>query len=142
MSGVAGARRSTRDAVTDPAPAGTKGQPAIMQAALLGLCPACAGQTLFRGALRLAPQCRMCGLDFSAANVGDGPVALLMLPLGTLVVAGALMLHFLLGAPWWVQFLVWIPLTTALTMYGLRIIKAWLFAAEYQRGAHEGRRIG
>lgn len=91
--------------------------------------------------LALADRCRACGLDFSALNVGDGPAALLMIPLGAIIVAGALFLHFAFGAPWWLQALVWLPVTTALTFWGLRVTKAWLIAAEWQREAHEGRRI-
>ncbi len=125
--------------MTDPAPAGQKGQPAVPQAALFGLCPACGATTLFAGILRLANRCRVCGLDFSAANVGDGPAALLMLPLGALVVAGALFLHFRFGAPWWVQMLIWPPLTAAMAIGGLRVCKAALFALEHQRSAKEGR---
>lgn len=123
----------------DPAPAGLKGQPAVVQAALFGLCPECGARTLFAGMLRLAERCERCGLDFSAANVGDGPAALLMLPLGAIVVGGALFLHFALGAPWWVQLLLWPPLTAAFVIVGLRVGKAALFALEYQRSAHEGR---
>jgi uncharacterized protein (DUF983 family) len=117
------------------------GQPAIAQAALFGLCPSCGARSLFAGWLRLAPACHRCGLSFAAANVGDGPAALLMLPLGALVVAGALFAHFAWGLVWWAQVLLWVPVTTGLTIFGLRLIKGWLFAAEYQRGAHEGRRV-
>ncbi len=110
-----------------------------MSAALFGLCPACGAKTLFAGTLRFANRCHVCAADFTAGNVGDGPAALLMLPLGALVVAGALFLHFALGAPWWVQLLVWPPLTAALAILGLRVGKAGLFALEYQRSAKEGR---
>jgi uncharacterized protein (DUF983 family) len=110
-----------------------------MQAALFGLCPACGTKSLFAGSLRFADRCGSCDLDFGAGNVGDGPAALLMLPLGALVVTGALFLHFALGAPWWVQVLVWPPVTAVLAILGLRAGKAALFALEYQRSAREGR---
>ena len=110
-----------------------------MQAALFGLCPACGARTLFAGPLAFAERCAACNLDIAGYNVGDGPAALLMIPLGALVVAGALFLHFALGAPWWVQLIVWIPLTTVLVIAGLRIIKSALLAVEHRRAAHEGR---
>jgi uncharacterized protein (DUF983 family) len=122
-----------------PAPAGGKGRPAVTQAALSGLCPACGAKTLFAGSIRFANRCSACDLDFAAGNVGDGPAALLMLPLGAFVVAGALFMHFALGAPWWIQLVVWPPLTVLLTVAGLRVGKAALFALEYQRSAREGR---
>ncbi len=120
-----------------------KGRPSIVTAALFVSCPQCGGDAVFRGrlSLQLIDRCTVCGLDFSRYNVGDGPAALLMIPLGALVVAGALFLHFVAGAPWWLQALIWLPLTTFAVIFGLRITKAGLLAAEHQRSAHEGRRI-
>jgi uncharacterized protein (DUF983 family) len=40
--------------------------------------------------------------------------------------------------PWWVH-LVWIPVTAALTIGGLRLSKAWLLGQEYKHRAREGR---
>jgi len=40
--------------------------------------------------------------------------------------------------PWWVH-LVWLPVTAALTIGGLRLGKAGLLAQEYRHRAGEGR---
>ena len=53
-----------------------KGQPGLVEAALLGLCPECGAKTLFSGPAKFAERCEKCGLDYAAFNVGDGPAAL------------------------------------------------------------------
>jgi uncharacterized protein (DUF983 family) len=60
-------------------------QPAPLQVSLGGLCPRCGAKTLFAGFASFAPECRACGLQFQAFNVGDGPAAFLTLGIGALV---------------------------------------------------------
>jgi uncharacterized protein (DUF983 family) len=57
---------------------------------------------------------------------------------GTIVVVSALAVDGAFSPPWWVH-LIWIPVTTALTIGGLRLSKAWLLAQEYRHRAGEGR---
>ena len=109
-----------------------------LAAAIAGKCPKCRARTLFAGWVRFADRCRACGLDFSSFNVGDGPAAFLILIVGAMVVAAALVLDAAAEPPWWVH-LVWLPVATALTLGGLRIAKAWLLSQEYRHRAREGR---
>jgi uncharacterized protein (DUF983 family) len=109
-----------------------------LRAAVAGNCPKCGAHTLFAGWLRFADRCRSCGLDFSSFNVGDGPAAFLILIIGAIVVAAALVVDAAFAPPWWVH-LVWIPVATALTIGGLRLSKAALLAQEYKHRAGEGR---
>jgi uncharacterized protein (DUF983 family) len=106
--------------------------------ALAGNCPRCGAHTLFSGWVRFAAGCRVCGLDYSAFNVGDGPAAFLILIVGAIVVTGALVLDAAAEPPWWVH-LVWVPVAAVLTIGGLRIAKGWLLAQEYKHRAREGR---
>lgn len=115
-----------------------RGQPGIGQAALSGLCPQCGAKTLFAGVVRFAPRCAACGLDFGKFNVGDGPAAFLTLGIGGLVAGLAIWLQLALDPPFWVQGLIWIPVTTALVLGGLRVSKAALLASEYRNKAGEG----
>lgn len=117
---------------------GDKPQISSGRAALQGLCPRCGEQTMFAGWLRFADRCRVCGLDFAAFNVGDGPAAFLIFIVGTITVVGALVLDGAASPPWWVH-LIWIPIAAALTIGGLRVSKGWLLAQEYQHRAQEGR---
>lgn len=122
-------------------PDAVQGQPSIAEAALSGLCPRCGAKSLFAGFARFAPRCSACGLDYSGFNVGDGPAAFLTLIVGTLVVALAIWLELAVGPTFWVHILLWVPLSAAMTLGGLRLAKAALLASEYRNRAREaGRR--
>ncbi len=108
-----------------------------MQVALSGLCPQCGAKTLFAGPAKFADRCSGCGLDYSSFNVGDGPAALLTLVIGALVIVLAVMIDVAFNPPFWVQALIWIPFTVALTVISLRAAKAALLAAEYRNKAGE-----
>ena len=112
----------------------------MVQAALLGLCPRCGARTLFEGLARFAPQCAACGLDYAQFNVGDGPAAFLTMVVGALVVGLALWVQLSFEPPFWVHVVLWVPLTVAAVVWGLRAGKAALLAIEYQRQAHEAGR--
>lgn len=114
-------------------------EPGLAPVALQGLCPRCGGRTLFDGVAKFASSCRACGLDFSQFNVGDGPAAFLTLIIGSLIAVLAIWLQLAFEPPFWVHVVLWIPLTTALVLAGLRAAKAALLAAEYRREAGEGR---
>ena len=91
--------------------------------------------------MRFRERCEACGLDYGRYNVGDGPAAFLTLIIGALLIALALTLDSLLAPPLWLHILLWVPLTVAAVIYGLRIAKAALLASEHQRQAAEGRRV-
>ena len=116
-----------------------EGQPGIIPAALFGLCPSCGARGLFDGLAKFAPKCRGCGLDFSTFNVGDGPAAFLTLIIGAMVVALAITLELTWHPPFWVHVVLWVPLTAAAVIWGLRAAKSALLASEFQRDAGEGR---
>ncbi len=105
-----------------------------LAAALRGECPRCGERTLFAGAAAFAPRCRACGLDFAAFNVGDGPAAFLILIVGAILAASAIMVELLFEPPFWVH-LVWIPVGLLLTLGGLRLAKGLLITREYHTGA-------
>jgi uncharacterized protein (DUF983 family) len=117
------------------------GQFSSLQPALTGSCPRCGASGLFDGWVRFAAKCGTCGLDYSSFNVGDGPAAFLIFFVGTITVAGALVLDAAVEPPWYVH-LIWVPVAAALTIFGLRFSKAWLLAQEYKHRAREGRIAG
>lgn len=140
MSGAAGARRSPRTKL----PHGNdipKGQPPVWRAALFGLCPECGAPTLFDGPVKFRARCASCGLDYDRYNVGDGPAAFLTLIIGALLIAAALTLDFVVQPPLWMHIILWVPLTAAAVVYGLRVGKAALLASEHQRQAAQGRQV-
>ena len=113
-------------------------EPTPVAAALTGACPRCGAKTLFGSWVGFAPKCRACGLDFSSFNVGDGPAAFLILIVGAVLTVSALVVDAAFEPPWWVH-LVWIPVGAALTIFGLRLAKAFLLGQEYRHQAREGR---
>ena len=122
--------------------ANSEWQPGIARAALFALCPRCGAKGLFTGLASFAPRCTACGLDYTRFNVGDGPAAFLTTIVGTIILLLALWLHFALAAPMWLIALLLVPLTGGLVIWGLRLAKAALLAAEYQRRAGEFRSEG
>lgn len=117
----------------------TESKPGPVRVSLSGLCPRCGAKTLFDGPLKFAARCRMCGLDFSDFNVGDGPAAFLTTIIGTLLVIGVLVLEATIGPPFWVHVVLWVPLTTIAVVASLRVAKAALLFFEYKNAAREGR---
>ncbi len=129
------------DPLTDPVDSRfRKGQPGIAAAALFGLCPQCASRTLFDGVAQFAPECRVCALDFTRFNVGDGPAGFLTLIIGALIVGLALWLEVSFTPPFWLHALLWIPLTFLCVIFGLRAAKAALLYAEFAQDAGESGR--
>lgn len=122
--------------MTGPAP-DTKGQPGITQAALFALCPRCGAKGLFAGLTGFAPKCQSCDLDYQSFNVGDGPAAFLTMVIGGLVLGLGLWIQFTFEPPLWLLLILLAPLIVAATIWGLRVTKAALLAAEFQRGAVE-----
>lgn len=117
-----------------------KGQPGMAETALFGLCPRCGAKSLFDGMVRFATRCDACGLDYSRFNVGDGPAAFLTLLIGGLVTVLAIWLQLAVSPPFWVHILLWLPLTAAAVLAGLRASKAALLHAEFSRKAGEAGR--
>jgi uncharacterized protein (DUF983 family) len=120
---------------TDPAP-----PTPLVRAALAARCPRCENGPLFAGWVSFAPKCRACGLDIAAFNVGDGPAAFLILIVGGLITALALMVQLAADPPFWVHILLWVPLTSLLVVLCLRVSKAALLVLEYRNRAGEAQR--
>ncbi len=114
-----------------------KGQPGIAQAAFFALCPSCGAKGLFAGLTGFAPRCPSCGLDYSSFNVGDGPAAFLTMIIGALVLGFGLWAQLTFDLPLWLLLVLLAPVIAGATIWGLRVSKAALLAAEFKRGAAE-----
>ncbi len=108
-------------------------------AGLRGRCPRCGEGRLFAGFLALADGCDVCGLDYGAADSGDGPAVFVMFLVGFLVVPPALLLEVALTPPLWLHALVWTPLAVGLCLVLLRPFKAGLIALQFRHDAAEAR---
>ena len=109
-----------------------------LRAGLACACPRCGQGKLFDGLVKIRPQCRSCGLDYSFADAGDGPAVFVILIIGFVVVGLALWMEVNYSPPIWLHFLLWIPLTIGLCLWLLRVMKALLVALQYRNNARQG----
>ena len=112
---------------------------ATIWAGLMGRCPACGKGRLFSGYLTLAPQCEVCGLDFSFADAGDGPAVFVILVAGFLIVGAALLVEIYYMPPYWVHAGLWGTLALVVPLLLLRSFKGVLIALQYRNRAEVGR---
>lgn len=111
----------------------------VSQAGLLGRCPRCGKGPLFQSLLTIREACPACGLDYRAADTGDGPAVFAIFILGFLVLGGALWVEFKLEPALWVHVVSWGVLTPLLALALLRVLKGMLFTLQYKHKAAEGR---
>jgi uncharacterized protein (DUF983 family) len=111
--------------------------PSAVTCGLRCRCPACGEGALFRGFLAVRSRCPVCDLDLSAQDSGDGPVAFIVLIVGGIVVALALITEVRYGLPVWLHLLLWLPLTLALVLGLMRPFKATMIALQYKHRRHD-----
>jgi uncharacterized protein (DUF983 family) len=108
--------------------------PSPLAAGLRCRCPRCGRGPLYRGLLAVAPACRVCGLDLTAHDSGDGPAAFAILLLGLVVVGLALVVEVRFEPPLWVHAVLWTPLILVGAIAILRPLKAVMVALHYRHG--------
>ena len=110
-----------------------------MRAALFGLCPQCGAQSMFASATQFNSTCPTCALDYSQFNVGDGPAALMIIPIGALIITLAVLLDIAVRPPFWVHAMIWIPLTAVIVVGFLRVAKGIMLTLEFRNRAGEAK---
>lgn len=104
-------------------------------AGVTGRCPRCGRGRLYRGYLKVAPECEACGLDLARENVGDGAVPFLLIVVCSLGAAVVLWMQFTFDPPVWVFALV-LPLVIMIpTLALLPPFKGVLIALQYHHRA-------
>ncbi|BAT58768.1 hypothetical protein GJW-30_1_01295 [Variibacter gotjawalensis] len=106
---------------------------------LAGRCPRCGEGKLFAGFATLKPSCETCGLDFSFADAGDGPIVFVILIAGAILAAAALITEVKYAPALWVHAVLWGPLAVVVCVGPLRPLKGLLIALQYHFQAREGR---
>ena len=114
-------------------------EPSVVYATLLGRCPRCGKGKLFAGFLKIAAACRVCALDYSRFEAGDGPAVFVILIVGAIVTGGALLTEVWFSPPYWVHAVIWGPAVVILSLGLLRPLKAGLVVLQYKHRAEEGR---
>jgi uncharacterized protein (DUF983 family) len=111
--------------------------PSVLASGLRCRCPACGEGALFECFLTVRSRCPVCGLDLSTQDSGDGAVAFIILIVGGIVVALALVTEVRYGPPVWLHLLLWLPLTLILVLGLMRPFKAVLIALQYKHRRHD-----
>ena len=106
--------------------------PSPFRSGLLCRCPRCGEGRLYNGLLTVADTCATCGFDLRGQDSGDGPAVFVILVLGAIVVALALLTESTFAPPLWVHAVLWPPLIIAGAFAMLRIFKALLIALQYR----------
>lgn len=113
-------------------------EPAPMQVGLRGCCPRCGEGKLFISVLKPAKECMNCNLDYEFIDSGDGPAVFVILIIGFLVTAMAMAVQSSFAPPIWVHMVLWIPLITVLSIWGLQFSKGIMIALQYKTKAEQG----
>lgn len=106
---------------------------------LAGTCPRCGQGRLFKGFLKTRKSCSNCGLDFEFIDSGDGPAVFIIMIVGFIVVAAAMVTEIKYMPPIWLHMVLWLPLTIILALGMLRPLKGLMIALQYKHNAQEGR---
>lgn len=113
-------------------------QPSPFVAGLLCRCPRCGEGRLFKGYLKVAPACAVCGLDLGFADSGDGPAIFVIFLVAPIIIVLALFVGATFNPPPLVHLMLWIPATLILSLALLPPFKGVLVALQYRHDAHEG----
>ncbi len=100
-------------------------------------CPGCGEGRLYVGFLKVGETCGRCGLDLRDHDAGDGPAVFVILIVGFLVVAAALVTEVRYAPPVWLHLAVWIPLILISSLGLLPTVKSLLIALRYRHRAGE-----
>jgi uncharacterized protein (DUF983 family) len=95
-------------------------------------CPACGKGTLYEGLLNVAKRCDVCQFPLQKHDAGDGPAFFAMVFSSCIVVVAALIVDALLTVPLWLHVVIWGVVIILLSIYFLRVVKAFLLYQEYK----------
>ncbi len=99
-------------------------------AAALGKCPVCGKGRLYRSYLKIADVCDRCGIDFKAAETGDGPVVFVILIAGFAACAGLMYSLMVLNWPITQLLIVWPAVAVVLSLILMPMLKGLMVASQ------------
>ncbi len=99
-------------------------------------CPRCGTGKVFRGFLKVNPQCSNCGLELHHHRADDAPPYVVMVVVGHIVISGVLSLELTSSPPFWVQAALWIPATIVLSLAMLQPVKGALISLQWAFRMH------
>lgn len=113
-------------------------EPPIMQAALHGLCPRCGAQSVFDGVADFHPKCANCEYALAEKEAGGRFAAFVTLLFAMLLMGLSAIVAEIGKPPFWLQLLIWVPITIVGVIGTVRFAKAGLLALRYAKAKMNG----
>ncbi|MDJ0642294.1 MAG: DUF983 domain-containing protein [Erythrobacter sp.] len=102
-----------------------------------GLCPRCGAATLFEAPARIAMSCEQCALSLAELERGARLAGLVTILVAAILISMAMAVDIYLSPPFWLQVVVWAPLTMAVVIGILRLYKTALLYRQYEVQAEQ-----
>lgn len=126
--------------LASPAKLGTDNAPRdVMAAVINGLkcrCPKCGTGKVFRAYLKVADTCPSCGEELFHSRTDDAPPWAVMLIVCHIVVGGVLTMEQTWAPPLWLTLAIWMPVTVALCLALLPIVKGGFVGLQWGLRMH------
>jgi uncharacterized protein (DUF983 family) len=97
-------------------------------------CPNCGKGRLFGKYLKVADHCEECGEEFYHHRADDFPAYLVIIVVGHVIVPLILAVETAYSPPYWLQFLIWLPLTLVSSLGLLQPTKGAIVGLQWQTG--------
>lgn len=128
--------RPSHEAPVDLAGPGARSVWRAMRRGAARRCPACGAGRLYRAYLKVADHCPRCGEALHHQRADDAPPYVTIFLVGHLVLPVVLMIDMAYEWPMWLNALVWLPLTAALAMALLPLVKGALVGLQWALRMH------
>lgn len=102
----------------------------------LGKCPHCGKGRLFGKFLKVNDRCAECGEEMHHHRADDLPAYLVIVIVGHIIVPIVLSVETNYAPPYWLHFLIWLPLTLFSSLALLQPIKGAVVGLQWQMGMH------
>ena len=99
-------------------------------------CPHCGKGHLFRAYLKVNDTCPSCGEALHHQRADDAPPYVTILIVGHVVIGAMLAVDIAYAWPMWLHALVWLPLTIALSLALLPVVKGALIGLQWALRMH------
>ncbi len=83
--------------------------------------------------------CKQCGLSLAELERGARLAGLVTILVAAVLISVAMAVDIYLGPPFWLQVVLWAPLTIAVVLMTLRLYKTALLYRQYEIQAEQGR---
>lgn len=103
-----------------------------------GLCPRCGAETLFEAPARIALTCDDCGLSLAELERSGRLAGLVTILVAAILISSAIAIDVYLRPPFWLQVVVWAPVTMAAVIGTLRFYKTALLYGQYETLVENG----